>query len=177
MTAEQILGSVLIAVVAAVVTAFANNFWESRRLRNTWERETKERVALYRRQRMEQHLDPIQDYLMDAIQTSHTILMDMFDKELRHDALRRVWQKRAGAAAAGTAADDNVLVEKANEFIATEGELTSMVLTMIREETALDTTPPEYQSLESQLHIVARSVRRRVEELIEEAYAEALAEA
>lgn len=176
MTAEQILGSVLIAVVAALVTAFANNFWESRRLRNTWERETKERVALYRRQRMEQHLAPIQDYVMDAVRTSHTILMDRFEKGLRDDALRRVWQKRASAAAAGTAADDKVLVEKANEFIAIEGELTRMVLALIREGIVLDTTPPEYKSLESRLQIAARSVRRRVEELIEEAYAEALAE-
>lgn len=54
MTTEQVLGSMLIAVVAALVSGFANDFWKPRRLGEMSRRQTEERTARYRKEGLQQ---------------------------------------------------------------------------------------------------------------------------
>lgn len=83
MTAEQLVGSLLIAIVTAVATAFFNNSWAESRHKNQWEREKEERRAQYKRLRLEEKVRPVEAWVKNVIELAETLRLALGSAVLR----------------------------------------------------------------------------------------------
>lgn len=100
MTLDQLASAVVLALLTAIFTSWANNFFEERRLNASWEREREERRDQYRRQRLEEQLKPVEAWarhvadLLDLVKDARRAVLPMDETYLTEDQREIVQQWR-----------------------------------------------------------------------------------
>jgi hypothetical protein len=88
MTVEQVALTLIVAIATAFATSVLNNFFELRRLKTMWKRETNERIANYRRQRLESRLDQVQKFIENLLRINQT--PDVLTLMVQEDVLQKL---------------------------------------------------------------------------------------
>ena len=170
MTVEQFAQALIVAVVTAFATSVLNNWFELRRLQSMWKRETNERRAYYRRQRLEQRLASIEAHVESVLRTIQPldILSRMAKAELAEKVRDATWSINT-AYAMSRAVGDEGLSKVMGDLDSLMAEARRKVL-----DDKVSSKDSEWLGLLDRVLTVAGVAFSRTDELLEEAYTEGL---
>ncbi|MCJ7619194.1 MAG: hypothetical protein MUP64_03115 [Anaerolineae bacterium] len=170
MTVEQVALTLIVAIVTAFATSALNNWFELRRLQSMWKRETDERIASYRKQRLEQRLASIEGYVESVLRIIQPldILSRMGKAEVMEKVRDTAWAVNT-AYAVSRAVGDERLGTAIDGLDGLMGEARRKVL-----EDKVSSEDSEWRGVLDRILQVAGVAFKRVDELLVEVYAEGL---
>lgn len=170
MTTQQLAQALIVAIATAFATSVLNNWFELRRLQSVWKRETDERIAYYRKQRLEQRLASIEEFINQLLAILQPL--DVISGLDRDQALQRIgdagWAVNS-AFAASRAVGDTRLTAAIGDLDSLMGEASRMML-----DKKVSSEDSEWLNLLDKILDVAGGAFTRLDELPEDAYAEGL---
>ena len=167
MTVEQVALTLIVAIVTAFATSVLNNWFELRRLQSMWKRETDERIAQYRKQRLEQRLASIEHYVQTVLATHypHDILTLIGRKEALEKLTTAAWALNP-AFAIGLAVGDERLTRALQDLYT----LSPRTLELLEQKVSSEDT--EWVAHSDKVLEAAGVVFGRSDQLLEEVYAQ-----
>ena len=168
MTVEQVALTFIVAIVTAFATSVMNNWFELRRLQSMWKRETNERIAYYRKQRLEHRLASIEAYLESLLRilVPPGLLFKLGEPEVVEKVRESVWTVSV-AFAVSRAVGDERLSAAIQNLDSLAGELRRKVA-----DGKMGFKDTEWRHVYDRILGVCGVAFKRVDELLEEAYAE-----
>jgi hypothetical protein len=168
MTIEQVALAVIVAVVTAFATSVLNNFFELRRLQTMWKQETDERIANYRKERLQERLASIEAYVESLLRIlmPSSLLFKLGQHEVKEKVRESVWTISIAFAVSRAVGDERLtaaihnldsLMREAHQKVADD-------------KAAFEDT--EWRHLYGRILGVCGEAFSRVDELLEEAYVE-----
>jgi hypothetical protein len=170
MTVEQVAVSLIVAIVTAFATSVLNNFFELRRLQTMWKQETDERIANYRKERLQERLASIDEFLgmvLGLLQPAdvHPMIGHKKMEKLVSDAAYSMNAMVACALAVG----DEQLAEAMNDLDSLSGEFRRLIF-----ENKVTSQDTEWHDLSERIAATAAKAFKRIDDLLVQVYAQSV---